>query len=1138
VKFLSRGEGYTLFLTGTEAIVAVRSPQKGGQPLTLRMRAAGANPAPRIAGEAELAATVNYVRRTQSEPALAALPTYQRVRYASVYPGIDLVYHDNGRQLEYDFIVAAGADPARIRLEFAGADRLSVNAAGELVLHTAAGELRQPAPVMYQDIEGRKITIAGSYVLVGSDRIGFHVADYDRARPLIIDPILAYSTYLGGASEESGRDIAVDAGGNAYIVGARASVRGPEFQDSDAYVAKFSANGTLLWTTDVGDHCDDDGRGIALDTAGNIYLTGSLGNCYPFPTLTGGAFVAKLTPAGAGSYILAFSDEWYGGADVGQAVAVDAAGRAYVGGVTTADHFPVTAGAFQQFYAGGIGDGFVVKVNATGTGLLYATYLGGNGHESLNDIALDAAGSAYVVGSTESHDFPTQNAFQPVHPGWGPGDAGGFVAKLNATGTGLVYSTYLGGGPADIAASVAVDAFGNAYVAGITQSTEFPITAGVAQPLPGDNRWCYYTICTDAFVTKLNAAGNGLVYSTYLGGNMFDEASGIAIDGAGNAYVTGNTLSFDFPTVDAFQPNSAGNLDAFATKLNAAGSAFVYSSYLGGSVQSNTSFEGEDGGIRIAVQPGGTSAYVVGNTRSADFPVVAAYQPAFGGGVCGTLDYRCADAFVTRIGGGCTFTIAPTGQTVPSGGGAGTLAVTASAAACTWTAVSAVPWISITAGGNGTGNATVGYSAAANATGAARTGTINVAGQTFTVTQGAAAAATVAVLTPNGGERVFTASPYSITWTASGASSFDVAASSDGGVTYLPIPGCTGLAAGARSCVWAAPGPATTAARVRVTARNAAGNVADASNAAFSIVTGTAALNLTFANKAINVGIGSTHAITWSHNLGLNSFVKIELSRDGGVTYPQIIAAAHQNAKASSGSFNWVVSGPATTGAQARIRISWVHGPAADASDAVFTIAPAFINVTTPPASGGWALGSTQLVKWTTNLGALDRVNVQLSVAGLNGPFVALTGGGNIIASKSKAQVLAPQSLTTAARVRVAWANPPAGFAASGHNPGDFRIETPRITILAPAAGAVWVVGAAKTIQWTSNLGSLENVEIRLSRDGGTTYPIVIAGNTPSDGKHSVTVGAGWGPQNNTRLKIAWLKNPTAAGVSGSFAIQ
>jgi hypothetical protein len=1043
VKFLSRGNGYRLFLTDTEAIVSVHAPDRNREPAIVRMRPAGANRAPRVVGEAKRASTANYLRGGRSNPALEHIPTYDRVRYEAVYSGIDLVFHDNGGQLEYDFFVSAGADPRQIRLEFTGADSLSVNAAGELVLHTAVGDLRQPAPVIYQDIGGTRQTIGGGYILEGSNQIGFRVSEYDRARPLVIDPVLAYSTYLGGSGDDSGRDIVVDAGGNAYVVGLRPSVGFPETLEFDAYVAKFNASGALLWTTDVGDICDDDGRGIALDTAGNIYITGQLGNCFPFPTLTPGAFVAKLAPTGAGSYMFAFSDEWSGGADLGQAVAVDAAGNAYVTGITTTDQFPITPGAFQQIFGGGIGDGFVVKVNASGTALVFGTFLGGAAFESPNDLVLDAGGNAYIVGSTESHDFPMRNALQPVHPGWGPGDQGGFVTKLRADGTDLVFSTYLGGGPLDIAQGVALDALGNVYVAGVTQSSEFPITPGAAQPLPGDNRWCFFTICTDAFVTKINAAGSAFVYSTYLGGNIFDEGNGIAVDNAGNAYVTGNTNSFTFPTVDAFQPALAGDLDAFVTKLNPSGTAFEYSSYLGGSEQTTADFEGEDGGIRIAVQPNSGSAYVVGITRSPNFPVLSAHQPVFGGGNCGILGYRCSDAFVTRIGWGCTYTIAPTARTVAPEGEAGTVTVTASAGTCTWSATSAAPWITITSGATGTGSGAVGYAVAANTTGAPRTGILNIAGNPFTVTQSAASAATVTVTAPNGGEKLYSNTPYTIAWAGGGAASFDVSASADGGATYAPVAGCTGLPAAARSCVWTTPGPASTNARIKVTAHSAAGSIADVSNGAFTIVDGAALVTVTFPNSAVNLGIGSTQVIKWTHNLGTNSFVRIELSRDGGLTYPETLAAAHKNAKATSGSFNWVVAGPATAGAQARIRVSWIAGAAGDTSNQNFRIAPVFITVTAPLAGTVWAFDSTQIVKWTTNLGALDRVNVQLSTTGVDGTYTMMAGGSNVIATKKKAGVQVPSAATSSARIKVGWANPPAGLSATGVNGGDFSIQPP-----------------------------------------------------------------------------------------------
>ncbi len=749
--------------------------------------------------------------------------------------------------------------------------------------------------------------------------------------------------------------------------------------------------------------------------------------------------MAKLNSTGGASYLFPFSGEFGG---VGQAVAVDTAGNAYVTGITSSIAFPVTPGAFQQQLAyPQIADGFVVKVNASGSALLYATYLGGVGHESANDIAIDGAGNAYVTGGTQSSDFPTRNAFQPNHHGWGPNDISGFVSKLNAVGSDLVYSTYLGGGPNDYATSIAVDSSGRAYVTGVTESVDFPITTGVVQPQPGDDRNCGFRSCTDAFVTKFNASGTALVYSTYLGGNLWDEGSGIGIDGTVNAYVTGNTVSSTFPTLQAFQPSLAGGTDGFVTKLNAAGSAFIYSSYLGGSSASGAILDGEDGGLRIAAEANGGSAYVVGLTRSANFPVINAHQPTFGGGVCDVFSTPCSDAFVAKIGSSCTFSISPTSQAAAAAGGPGSVSITASSATCSRTATSAASWITITSGASGTGNGTVGYSVAAHTGAQSRTGTLTIAGQTFTVTQAAASALSVAVMTPNGGEKVFTGTPYTIAWSAAGATSFDVAASADGGATYSNIAGCTGLAGSARSCVWGAPAPVTANARIRVTARDAGGSLADTSNAAFSLVSGSGSLTVTFPNSAVNVGIGSTQTIKWKHNLGTQSFVRIELSRDGGVTFSETLVASHRNAKATSGTYNWLVTGPATAGAQARIRVSWINGPVSDASNANFIIAPVFITVTTPASGSSWGINSTQRQVWTTNLGALDRVHVQLSPTDIGGSFTTMSGGSNIVASRKLANVLVPSPATTTARVRVTWSNPPAGLSALGNNPGNFTIE-------------------------------------------------------------------------------------------------
>jgi hypothetical protein len=650
VKFLSRGPGYTLSLTATEAVVSMRHDDHDGRPIAVKMTLAGANPAPRIAGENAQPDTVSYVRGRDQQAWLTNIPTYARVRYHGVYPGVDVVYYHNGSDLEYDFVVSPGADPDRIRLAFSGAESM-LKADGTLVLEAAAGELRQPAPVIYQEVNGERRTIAGGYALTSDRQVRFDLGAYDRSRPLVIDPVMSYSTYFGGSNEDVGWDVAVDAARNMYIVGTRPSNR--PSQDTDAFVAKYNAAGALLWVTHVGDTCDDQGRGIALDTAGNVYITGQIGgSCYPYPATTNGGFAAKLNTNGGGWYLFPVSTDW-SGADIGQAIAVDAAGAAYVGGTTSSMYFPSTPGVFQPNYSGWYGDGFVVKVNPAGNAKVYATFLGGTGHESLNDIVVDTSGNAYVTGSTNSKDFPTTaGVFQPTNNGWGVMNTNAFVAKINPTATAIVYSTYLGGGWDDGATGIAIDAARNAYVTGFATSDDFPTTPGVIQrakaPQPEcDAAWIF---CTDAFVAKLNATGTALVYSTYLGGNLSDGASGIAVDPAGNAHITGSTWSTNFPVFRPLQAVSGGELDAFVTKLNATATAFLYSTYLGGRKNTGSFWDGHDEGVRIAVDFDGASAYVTGWTRSSNFPVTPnAADPVFGGGVCFYDGFTCTDTFLTKI---------------------------------------------------------------------------------------------------------------------------------------------------------------------------------------------------------------------------------------------------------------------------------------------------------------------------------------------------------------------------------------------------------------------------------------------------------------------------------------------------------
>ena len=664
VKFLARGNRHTLFLTPSEAVLVLTKreqtaigkvqaarlrPEERGQVTrtVLRMAFVDANPRPRLEGREELSGKANYFVGNDSSTWRTNVPTYAKIRYPNLYPGIDLIYYGSQRELEYDFVVRPGADPKRILLDFRGADKLEVDAQGDLVLHTPAGVIRQRKPDIYQEVDGARREIAGGYMLKGGRRVGFQVATYDVSRPVVIDPTLLYSTYLGGSGFDGvdGAGIAVDASGNAYVTGFTTSTNFPTtpgaFQITfggveNAFVTKLNPTGSgLVYSTYLGGSTGlggggDEGLGITVDASGNAYVTG-VTHSTNFPTTLGAfqavlggdqdAFVTKLSPTGSA---LVYST-YLGGLDQdeGFGIAVDSLGNAYVSGFTASTNFPTTPAAFQTALGGGFGDAFVAKLDPTGSALVYSTYLGGVDFDAGFGIALDTSSNAYVTGFTASTNFPTTpGAFQTVFTG---GDA--FVAKLDPTGSALVYSTLLGGSFDDRGQGIAVDAAGNAYVTGSTQSADFPTTPGAFQTTFGGGG--------DAFVTKLTPTGSGLVYSTYLGGNDDDEGLAIAVDISGNAYVTGFTISATFPTTPgAFQTTLGGGGDAFVTKLNHTGSSLVYSTYLGGS--------GEEAGLGIAVDAlPNPNAYVAGTTQSSDFPTTpGAFQTTFGG---------AEDAFVAQI---------------------------------------------------------------------------------------------------------------------------------------------------------------------------------------------------------------------------------------------------------------------------------------------------------------------------------------------------------------------------------------------------------------------------------------------------------------------------------------------------------
>lgn len=969
VKFAARGAGYALLLTADEALMSLRSgdrnasaaaatrgefdqknqpePAREAKAAVIRMKLVNANRAASVHGEEPLPGRSNYFVGNDPAKWRTDVSNYTSVVYTSVYRGVDVVYYGNGRELEYDFKVAAGADPAAIDLCFDGAKRLRLDAAGELMIDTGAGEVRQHKPLAYQEAEGKRRKVSARYVLHGNHQVSFALGRYDRRKPLVIDPVLSYSTYLGGSGGDEGHAIAVDAAGNAYITGFTTSFDFPtaaplqsmSADGLDAFVTKLNAAGTaLIYSTYLGGDNTDIANGIAVDTAGNAYVTGlTLSSNFPTvnalqmalasPFKTDG-FVTKLNAAGTA---LTYSTYLGGnGNDQGQSIAADATGNAYVAGFTSSTNFP-TANALQPA-PGGSNDSFVTKLNPTGTAFIYSTYLGGTGSESKAAVAIDAAGNAYVAGSTLSPDFPLMNALQPVFKGktafktidgannwaainnglpvytsvtalainpqtpstlyagtaakgvykstnggnnwsdastglvpnsqinalainptmpstlfagtasgifrstdgganWSDGHVGssvlsvaidpvnpaivyagrissniskstdggqtwttlqvrdnaifansihalavdpispstlyaggdqwvfkstdggqtwqikpfsprtinviiidptnpatvyaglgsgifkstnggdswnhpasypfvntralalnpaspstmyaapdglgvlkstngggswtamrnglrnsfvnalavdpqntstvyagtlaaseGFIAKLNAAGSALTYSTYLGGDDPDFCVGIAVDAAGNAYVTGETSSSDFP----TLNPLRG-----YSGSFPDIFITKLNSAGTALVYSTYYGGNGNDFAGGIAVDTAGNASITGTTFSTDLPLVAPLK-SALNDLDsdAFVARLNASGTAFIYSTYFGGSATSPY-FQGTDAGNAIAVDAAG-SAYITGSTQADNFPTTpGAFQVA--------LRSQNPAAFVSKI---------------------------------------------------------------------------------------------------------------------------------------------------------------------------------------------------------------------------------------------------------------------------------------------------------------------------------------------------------------------------------------------------------------------------------------------------------------------------------------------------------
>ncbi|MCB0211521.1 MAG: SBBP repeat-containing protein [Anaerolineae bacterium] len=653
VQFQLHRDGQTLYFTADEIqFVTTQSKDEILISDIVRLSFAGANDDPDVQGLDPLPGIANFFRGSDPAGWQTNVPTYGGIIYTDLYPGIDLVYRGTEGQLKSEFLVAPGADPTQIKMTYHGVEQTSLRSDGALALRSPHSELVETTPVVYQEIGGQRVPVEARYVLLENHQVGFELGQYNAVYPLVIDPTLGFSSYLGGNKVDIAWDVTVDKNGNVYVVGETDSdnfVTKNPFQSNfkgtkDAFVAKFNPNGTRLYTTYLGGNNLDVAYGIVVDNSGNAYVTGqasiNTGGVDPFPTtsgayqttITGGysAFVTKLNPNGNGLVYSTF----LGGSAAGTDIALDSSGYAYIIGRTASTSFPLK-NPFQNSYGGGLQDAFVTKFNQNGTDLVYSTYLGGDDREisgfKEGGIAVDSAGHAYVTGYTWSDDFPTTSgAFDTTLSGGSSQPEDAFVTKLSVDGGSLVYSTYLGGNEpilTDRGQDIAVDAAGRAYVIGTTSAEDFPTRNAFQSERNGNY--------IDAFITKLNAAGNDLIFSTYLGGSFTDYGYGIALDDDANIYVTGQTSSSDFPTkrplqdeLNAFQP------DVFIAKLPANGASLIYSTYLGGA--------NSDEGRAIAAFGSGDEAvaYVVGKAKDT-FPVQNAAQSTYGGDV--------SDGFITKI---------------------------------------------------------------------------------------------------------------------------------------------------------------------------------------------------------------------------------------------------------------------------------------------------------------------------------------------------------------------------------------------------------------------------------------------------------------------------------------------------------
>jgi hypothetical protein len=781
VDFIARGPGYLFLLDSTQATMQLTSTE--GRSAAIRIDILGGNDSSKCDAMSKRSGESNYFIGNEPASWIRNVPQFTRVQCSSVYPGIDVVYYGNERKLEYDFVVSPGADPEQISLRFLGADGLSIDSEGDIVLEIDGRTIRQHRPHVYQtETDGKRKNVPAAYRRTGRATVAFDLGRYDRAKPLIIDPVVVYSTYLGGSGTDYVDGLAVDAAGNVYVGGFTNSGNFPvlgAFQSKratvyDVFVTKLTASGSLVYSTYLGGDYLDYISAVAVDSSGSVYITGQTASSNfplqnPLQNVRRGAtdaFITKLTPSGSG---LVFST-YFGGTshDYSFDIGLDAANNIHICGYTASIDFP-TLNPVQAVKKSG-NEGFLTKLNSSATAIVYSTYLGGNGADYANGLTLDTAGNVYVLGDTAAADFPVRNAVQPTRGG----GIDGFVAKFTPSGS-MSFATYVGGSGSDAIRSAYIDPAGNIYATGETTSTNLP----VVQPFQANNGGS-----VDAFLFKLNASATAFELMTYFGGSGEEEPIRLVADASGQIFIVGVTASTNLPVANATQATSGGGRDAFVAQFNPSLSTLLFGTYLGGT--------GDDYGGEIVIDGAG-NLIVAGYTQSTNFPTMQPFQPFSAGGI---------DAFVSKLSV-CSFSLSPTTQSLGFAGGAGSFVVNAGNG-CSWTATSSAQWLTTTGVSSGSGNGSVDYNASTNATGQARTATISVAGQAFTVTQ--AGGPSVSAIAPLGSAP---GAAVQVTLTGTGfAAPASINAGPDIGISNLVVASATQITALFTVAASAIPGPA------------------------------------------------------------------------------------------------------------------------------------------------------------------------------------------------------------------------------------------------------------------------------------------------------------------------------------------